>query len=107
AVTNSHVVGGKPSLVAETFDGDRLEAQVVGDDPSTDLALVCLSAGDLPYASLGESQSLQVGQLVIAMGSPLGLQSTVSTGVVSATGRSIRAQDGRLIENVIQHAAPI
>jgi len=107
AVTNSHVVGGQASLSSETTDGDRIHAVVIGDDPSTDLALLRLSARDLPYASLGESSALRVGQLVIAMGSPLGLQSTVSTGVVSAVGRSMRSQGGRLIENVIQHAAPI
>lgn len=107
AVTNSHVVGGQTSLSSETSDGDRIHAEVIGDDPATDLALLRLAARDLPYASLGESASLRVGQLVIAMGSPLGLQSTVSTGVVSAVGRSMRSQNGRLIENVIQHAAPI
>jgi S1-C subfamily serine protease len=79
----------------------------VGDDPSTDIALLRLAASGLPYAQIGDSNVLRVGQLVIAMGSPLGLQSTVSTGVVSAVGRSMRARDGRLIENIIQHAAPI
>ena len=107
AVTNSHVVGGHKSLLAQSVEGDRIQAEVIGDDPATDLALVRLAANDLPYASLGESDSLQVGQLVSAIGSPLGLQSTVSTGVVSAVGRSMRSQEGRLIENVIQHAAPI
>lgn len=107
AVTNSHVVGGHKKLLAQSSEGDQIEAEVIGDDPATDLALVRLAASDLPYASLGESDMLQVGQLVIAMGSPLGLQSTVSTGVVSALGRSMRSQEGRLIENVIQHAAPI
>jgi S1-C subfamily serine protease len=107
AVTNSHVVHDRDRLSAETADGDRLDARVIGDDPATDLALVRLAAGDLPFAEVGDSDGLRVGQLVIAMGSPLGLQSTVSTGVVSALGRSMRGQDGRLIENVIQHAAPI
>ncbi|WP_010585879.1 S1C family serine protease [Schlesneria paludicola] len=107
AVTNSHVVGGRTSLVALTTDGDRLACDVVGDDPSTDLALLRLAGRDLPYVPLGDSQLLRVGQLVIAMGSPLGLQSTVSTGVVSGMGRSMRAGDGRLIDNIIQHAAPI
>ncbi len=69
--------------------------------------MVRLAASGLPYTQLGDSDALRVGQLVIAMGSPFGFQSTVSTGVVSALGRSMRARDGRLIENVVQHAAPI
>ena len=107
AITNSHVVDGRSQLIAETDEGDRLDAEVVGDDPATDLAVLRLATSDLPYAEIGDSESLRVGQLVIAMGSPLGLQSTVSTGVVSAVGRSMRSRDGRLIENVVQHAAPI
>jgi S1-C subfamily serine protease len=107
AITNSHVVEDRPQLLAETAEGDRLRAELVGDDPATDVAVVRLAASGLPYAQLGDSEALRVGQLVIAMGSPLGLQSTVSTGVVSALGRSMRARDGRLIENIIQHAAPI
>ena len=94
-------------LTAMTSDGDRLDCEVIGDDPSTDLALLRLSGRELPHVQLGDSQLLRVGQLVIAMGSPLGLQSTVSTGVVSGVGRSMRAADGRLIDNIIQHAAPI
>jgi S1-C subfamily serine protease len=107
AITNSHVVDDRRQLLAETHDGDRLPAELVGDDPASDLAVIRLAASGLPHAQLGESGALRVGQLVIAMGSPLGLQSTVSTGVVSALGRGMRARDGRLIENVIQHAAPI
>ena len=107
AITNSHVIDDRPQLEAETTDGDRLRAELVGDDPATDLAIVRLSSNGLPFAKLGDSEALRVGQLVIAMGSPLGLQSTVSTGVVSALGRSMRARDGRLIENIVQHAAPI
>jgi len=106
-LTNSHVVNGRRQLLAVTADGDRVEAKVVGDDPATDLALLRLAAGDLPVAEVGDSSALRVGQLVIAMGSPFGLHSTVSTGVISALGRSMRARDGRLIENVVQHAAPI
>lgn len=107
ALTNSHVVHGRAKLVATTPEGDRLTAQLVGDDPATDLALVRVAAGDLPFARLGESSGLQVGQLVIAIGDPLGFQSTVSTGVVSALGRAMRGRDGRLIENIIQHSAPL
>ena len=107
AVTNSHVVAGRSQLVAATAEGDRVDATVIGDDPATDIALVRLAARDLPFAEIGDSDALRVGQLVIAMGSPLGLHSTVSTGVVSALGRSMRGRDGRLIENIVQHAAPI
>jgi S1-C subfamily serine protease len=94
-------------LSAETDEGDRLDAVIVGDDPATDIAVVQLSARELPFAEFGESAAARVGQLVIAMGSPLGLHSTVSTGVVSALGRTLRGNDGRLIENIIQHTAPI
>lgn len=107
AVTNSHVVHGRLELIAQTDDGDQISASVIGDDPATDVALLRLRARDLPVAEWGDSDTLQVGQLVIAMGSPLGLHSTVSTGVVSALHRSMRGYDGRLIENVVQHAAPI
>jgi S1-C subfamily serine protease len=107
AITNSHVVGGAVHLLVETSEGDRVEAELIGDDPATDISLLRVAARDVPYAELGDSNALRVGQLAIAMGSPLGLSSTVSTGVVSALGRSMRSQDGRLIENIIQHAAPI
>jgi S1-C subfamily serine protease len=107
AITNSHVVHGQRQVLATTSDGDRLEAEVIGDDPATDLALLRLAARDLPCAQLGDSDLVRVGQLVIAMGNPYGFQSTVSTGVVSARGRSMRSQEGRMIENIIQHAAPI
>ncbi len=107
AVTNSHVVAGRDRLIAETSEGDRLDVSVIGDDPATDIALLQLAANDLPHVSIGDSSILRVGQLVIALGSPLGLQSTVSTGVVSATGRSMRSQAGRMIESIVQHSAPI
>jgi len=107
AITNSHVVDGRTELLATTTDGDRLVARVIGDDPATDLAALRLAASDLPFAQLGDSEALRVGQLVIAIGSPLGLQSTVSTGIISALGRSLRARDGRLIDKVVQHTAPI
>ncbi|HTI52058.1 MAG TPA: trypsin-like peptidase domain-containing protein [Planctomycetaceae bacterium] len=106
-LTNSHVVHSRQHLQAQTQEGDTLAADLVGDDPATDLAIVRVAARDLPYAELGNSDTLQVGQLVIAMGNPFGFQSTVSTGVVSAVGRAMRGQDGRLIENIIQHTAPL
>jgi S1-C subfamily serine protease len=107
ALTNSHVVHGRRSFTATTEEGDRIGAELVGDDPATDLALLRLVARDLPYATLGDSEALCVGQLVIAMGNPLGFRSTVSTGVVSAVGRAMRSEDGRLIENIVQHTAPL
>lgn len=107
ALTNSHVVAGRDRLSATTSEGDRIDAALIGDDPSTDLALIRLSANDLPFAALGESRSLRAGQLVIAVGNPFGLHSTVSAGVVSALGRSLRGRDGRLIDDVVQHTAPL
>src|SRR5439155_787748 len=107
ALTNSHVARGRPRLRATTEEGDALDARLIGDDPSTDLALIRLAARDLPHAELGDSDTLQVGQLVIAMGNPFGFRSTVSTGVVSATGRAMRSEEGRLIENIVQHTAPL
>ena len=107
ALTNSHVAGGRRKLRAITPEGDGLDAELVGDDPATDLALLRVAARDLPFAELGDSAGLQAGQLVIAMGNPLGFQSTVSTGVVSATGRAMRGEGGRLIDNIIQHTAPL
>ncbi len=107
ALTNSHVVGGRSKLTATTHEGDRLDCEVIGDDPATDLALIRLAAHDLPLCTLGDSDALRVGQLVIAIGNPLGFESTVSTGVVSTLGRSMRSQHGRLIESVIQHTAPL
>ena len=107
ALTNSHVVHGRSRLLARTDEGDAIAADVIGDDPATDLALLRLAARDLPYAELGDSERLQPGQLVIAIGNPLGFQSTVSTGVVSAVGRALRSEQGRLIENIVQHTAPL
>ena len=107
ALTNSHVVDGRKKVHATTAEGDRLDAEVIGDDPATDLALLRVQASELPFADIGDSDALQVGQLVIAMGNPLGFDSTVSTGVVSALGRSMRGQEGRLIESIVQHSAPL
>lgn len=107
AITNSHVVGGRKALTATTREGDRIDATLIGDDPATDLALIQLASRDLPYAPLGDSKTLRVGQLVIAVGNPFGLHSTVSTGVVSALERSLRGPGGRLIDGIIQHTAPL
>jgi S1-C subfamily serine protease len=102
AVTNDHVVDGAGRLTATLTDGRTLDATLIGEDPSTDLALIRLNGTDLPVAAPGRSAALRVGQLVVAIGNPLGFQSTVSAGVVSALGRSLRSRTGRLIENVIQ-----
>jgi S1-C subfamily serine protease len=107
AITNSHVAGGRKRLTATTRDGDHIDAELVGDDPSTDLALIRLSSRDLPHAAVGDSKVLRVGQLVIAVGNPFGLHSTVSTGVVSALDRSLRSPGGRMIDGIIQHTAPL
>ena len=106
-LTNSHVVAGAKKIEAAFMDGRRLAAVAVGMDTSTDLALLRVVASGLPFATIGDSADLRVGQLVIASGNPLGFQSTVSTGVISALGRTLRSQEGRLIENVIQHTAPL
>jgi S1-C subfamily serine protease len=101
-VTNHHVVENASAVTVVFTDGRELEARVVGSDPATDLALLRVPEGGLVPVLIGSSERLRVGQLVIAIGNPLGFQSTVSTGVVSALGRNLRGRTGRLIENIIQ-----
>ena len=116
-MTNSHVVSGARAIKVKTQAGEIADAQVVGDDPATDLALIRVDAAALaaqrtlqpgvPYLPIDGALAPRVGQLAVAIGNPLGFESTVSTGVVSALGRSLRGKGNRLIDGVIQHTAPL
>lgn len=107
-LTNSHVVEGARELRLTDAEGRIMEARVLGEDPDTDLALLRAGAvRNLPSAGLGDSKRLRRGQLVVAIGNPLGFESTVTAGVISALGRSLRASSGRLIEDVIQTDAAL
>lgn len=106
-LTNNHVVEGAAGIEVGLTSGDSFQAELVGRDRATDLAVVRAGTNGLPIAELGDSSSLRVGQLAIAIGNPLGFQSTVSTGVISAVGRAMRSTTGRLIENVIQTDVPL
>ncbi|MCI0341866.1 MAG: trypsin-like peptidase domain-containing protein [Planctomycetales bacterium] len=108
ALTNSHVVRGAVGVEAALADGRVVVADVVGDDPATDLALLRLSTEEkTPHVALGDSNALRVGDFVIAVGSPFGLTRTVTSGIVSALGRTLRSETGRMIEGVIQTDAPL
>jgi S1-C subfamily serine protease len=106
-LTNSHVVHGARAIRASFADGLTRQADLLGEDPDTDIAVIRIGASGLPAVKLGSSRAVRVGQLAIALGNPYGFQHTVTAGVVSALGRSLRSQTGRLIEDVLQTDAAL
>jgi S1-C subfamily serine protease len=106
-LTNHHVVGGSSRMRVRLNDGSEVSGRVVGADPWTDVAVVQAESSGLPHAQLGESTGLRVGQLVVAIGSPFGFDSTVTAGVISALGRNLRSITGHMVDNVIQTDAAL
>lgn len=107
ALTNSHVAGGGGAIDVSLPDGRIYEAALVGDDPATDLAVIQVQASDFPFVRLGSSEHTQIGEIAIAIGSPLGFQHTVTSGIVSAVGRSMNTYQGGFIDDVIQTDAAL
>jgi S1-C subfamily serine protease len=106
-VTNSHVASGASAVEVTLPDGRVAQASMVGDDPDSDLAVLKVAASDLAWCRFGDSSAVQVGQIAIAIGSPYGFQHTVTAGIVSALGRSMRARTGRLLDNILQTDAAL
>ena len=106
-LTNHHVVQGSENVRVRLNDGSELSGRVVGNDPWTDLAVVQIEGNTFPFAALGDSARLKVGQLAVAIGSPLGFESTVTAGVISALGRTLRSVSGHLVDNIIQTDAAL